>query len=297
MQVSNAFADIVRRTAFKGYRFDVQSRRIEPDLELNSFQTNKLIELAISSYGYKNHIDVERDIVQILTSVGEFNVTHVQDIELFNLESGTLVGFGFRDGTQLRLIYDVEGRFIVLSDTSGVLRRGDNLNWLSCNLSIGDRIIASVVRNGAVYPDPDTCYYSDYISDVGVVYVSPYVPLYDATVLKSESVIPGSAYVFSKGPNINGIFDSSGLTAEASEAMFSLDLARMEYSLNPKFISRIHESESLMDLLARSCEIVSGNNPRLLQTIEPGHLSLTNIRRNRCLKISKKLKVSMSPCI
>ncbi len=296
MPVSNAFADIVRRTAFQGFRFDGQSRRIECDFELNSLQSNRLVDLAIRSYGYRDHTEADRDIVEILTSAGDFGATSVNDIGLLNLEPGTLVDLLFGDGTRLRLIYASEAKFIVLSDASGILHRGDTLKWLSLNLAVGDRVTAVVRRNSAVYPDADTCYCSDKVSEINVVFVSPYVTLAGKSPAPCDDVVSGCARVFSNGPRLNGVFDAADLMAEASDAVFCLDLTRMEYTINPSFRPKMDNSERLLDLLGRTCDVVEGDNLRLLHAVAPGRLSLTQIRRDRCLKISEKLKVSMSPC-
>ncbi len=296
MRVSNSFAEIVRRTAFQGYRYDGQSRRIDCVYELDSNQTKKLTDLALFTYGYGDYREAYRAIAAVVASADDSDAVSVNELSLLNLEAGTLVTVCFRDGSQIALLYDADANFFVLSDTAGTLRRADSMKLLMLNFRRGDRIVAVIRRNGVPYPDAHTCYTSDEVSEIRVIYVSPYAPMSVSASLALDNVTEGSDVVYSNGARINGIFDSSVLTDQPSDALYRLDLSKMEYTINPLFQPQSADNEKVMVMLASAAEIVSGTNLRLLRTLSPGRLELSRIRRSVCLRISEKLKVSLSPC-
>lgn len=297
MLVSNSFAETVRRTAFKGYRYEGQFRRIKCIYELNENQIRKLTDLALQTYGYSDYMAVDRAIATVIASAEDSGAVSVNELNLLNMEAGTLVTVCFRDGSQIALLYDAEANFFVLSDTAGVLSKADTMKLLMLIFRQGDRIVAVIRRNGIPYPDDYTCYTSDEISEIHVIYVSPYAPMSVSASLSSCNDTEGSDIVYSNGTRINGIFDSSSLTDQPSGTLFQLDLSKMEYAINPFYQPHSTSDEELMAKLVSTSEIVSGTNLRLLRTVTPGRLELSQFRRSLCLKISEKLKVSMSPCV
>lgn len=296
MQVSNSFAEIIRRTAFQGYRYDGQSRRIVCVYELDSNRTKKLTDLALFTYGYGNYREADRAIAAIVASADDSDAVSVNELSLLNMEAGTLVTVYFMDGSQIALLYDAKANFFVLSDTAGVLRRADSMKLLMLNIRRGNRIVAVIRRNGVPYPDDHTCYTSDEVSEIRVIHVSPYAPMSVSASLALGNVTEGSDVVYSNSARINGIFDSSVLIDQPSDALYRLDLSKMEYTINPLFQLQSTDDDKVLAMLASAAEIVSGTNLRLLRTLSPGRLELLRIRRSMCLKISEKLKVSMTPC-
>ncbi len=296
MLVSNSFAEIIRRTAFRGYRYDGQSQRIICTYELNDYQTKKLIDMALRTYGYSDYREADRVIAAVVASADDSETVSVNDLSLLNLEAGALVTVYFKDGSRIALLYDSDSNFFVLCDSAGTLSRADSMKLLMLNFRRGDRIVAVIRRNGVPYPDDSTCYTSDEVSEIRVIYVSPYAPMSVSAPSGLDNVTEGRDIVYSNGARVNGIFDSSVLTDQSSDTLYRLDLSKMEYTINPSFHIQSDDDKKVKTMLASAAEIVNGNNLRLLRTLYPGHLELSQIRRSVCLKISEKLKVSLSPC-
>lgn len=91
MLVSNSFAETVRRTAFQGYRYEEQSRRINCIYELNENQIRKLTDLALQTYGYSDYMEADRAITAVIASADDSGAVSVNELNLLNIDRKSVV--------------------------------------------------------------------------------------------------------------------------------------------------------------------------------------------------------------
>lgn len=293
MKVSEAFADIVRQRAYRGLNFDKSSMSVVEKYELGASAKQKLIDLALNDFGYANRAVADRAIHEILRQTDIDYGERRNEVSVDSIDSATTLSLDFSDATCLTMIYDNATDFIVLSDSGGVLRRGDVLQLLGMRLRSGGKLRGMVLRHGAAYPDSDHCYLSEAISGIKVMHAGNFS---DNTPADGPAItLEGTYSVLCREPDSDGIFRISTVCGEGETPLFELRLDLMQYSVASGFKARDFDPEALSEAIAVSCDIMDGNNPLLLHTVAPGTLRLRCGGSEYILEIETKVKVSMSP--
>ncbi len=292
MKVSDAFADIVRRRAYRGLGFDKSLMRVVGKYELGAYSKQKLVDTAIDEFGYENKAIADAAIHSILKQSEFDHGERLNDIHLNSVDPGSILILEFSDGTCITLIYDKATDFIVLTDTSGVLVREDVLQVLGLKMICGHELKGIVRRYGAAYPDSDHCYVSECISGIKLMQSESFI---EAENNEDYQVVEGRNTILSHEPDSDGVFRISSFCEEDEYPLFELELDTMQYRIAPGFNARNFDMERLSEAIAASCEVVDGNNPLLLHTVTPGRLKLCLYDSVYLLEAETKIKVSMSP--
>lgn len=293
MPVSKAFKELVLNVASKGYHYDALLRIVRPRIHLDSYLKDRLRRTAIEQFGFKTDIEADAAIREILRQVESVFSGNYAMLDMANLEKGTLISFALADGTILSLLYNGGNDFIVISDSSGVLRPDDRMSWLCIHISQGEKLRGTVYRNGMPYPDSDKCFVSENISEIYVTLPGFEDETAGSDLEGGETVVKGSRIVYSRCPTKEGYFLSSSLCDLDENPLFEINLGSMEYVVAGSFSPGKAVRSEVEQAIGYGCEITVGDNPLRVKTAAPGFLKAITSSTGLLLQIQTKLQVRL----